>query len=203
MSLALLANEETIAPVITREEILKGKAPGTYEVRLLKEAGNSFLTPEKLREIWMEAKHHDVLFDDQIDGKAKPFLHVLSAPNSTWFEVYHIEQNKPVGMLYMNRILPCFDGFGHFAFWDNVGAGRENLILETLRYVMKKYELPRVSTEVPVYQRGTLRMVKRLGFMKEGERRNGVLYKGKWMNQALFGMLREELMPTLQREEMN
>lgn len=206
MTLAIL-EKETDPPVISRREITKGKAPGMYEVRLLKEPGLSFFTPEKIREIWNEAKEHEVLFSDRIAGKAKPFLHILAAPNSTWFEVFSLESNKPVGMLYLNRILPRYDGYGHFAFWDKVGGGREELILDTLRYVVEKYNLPRVSTEIPVYQRGTIRMVKRLGFKQEGERRNGVMYKGGWMNQALFGMLREELIPDIavvsEKEEMN
>ena len=59
--------------------------------------------------------------------------------------------------------------------------------------MMEKYDLQRVSAEVPAYQKGTIRIIKRLGFQQEGIRRNGVIYKGEWVDQILFGMLREEI----------
>ena len=103
-----------------------------------------------------------------------------------------MEQDKPVGLFYLSKIIPGYDAHGHFTFWDSVAKGRESLALATLEHVFRTYELPRITAEVPVYQRGVIRWIERLGFTRAGERRNGVLYRGSWMNQVLFGMLRNE-----------
>ena len=180
------------APLILTQEVEGGKAAGTYEVRMLKEGGRTWVTPEKVQALWLESRKHPVLFSDYTQGDAQAFLDVIGAPNSVWWEVFHVEQNKPVGLFYLSKIIPYFDAHGHFTFWDSVGRGREGLAMETLRHIFQRYDLPRVTAEVPVYQRGTIRFIERLGFTHEGERRNGVLYKDEWTNQALYGMLREE-----------
>ena len=111
-----------------------------------------------------------------------------------WFEV--TKDETPVGILYMHRVIPHFDGVAHFAYWDKVGRGREPLMLDTLRYMMEQYDLRRVSVEVPAYQQGTIRIIKRLGFQEEGIRREGVIYKGEWVDQILFGILRADIITT-------
>ena len=179
------------APLITTLEIESGRAAGFYEVRLMKEGDRTWITPEKARALWIASKEHDVLFSDYTRGKPQALLRALSKSNSVWAEV--TKDEIPVGILYMHRVIPHFDGVGHFAFWDKVGRGREPLILDTLRYMMMKFDLRRVSAEPPVNQKGTIRMIKRLGFEQEGRRRMGVIYKNEWVDQLLFGLLREDL----------
>lgn len=179
------------APIITDMVIEKGRAKGIYTVRLMKEGQVTWVTPEKARDLWVESKKHDVLFTDYTQGNPKAFLRALAKKSSVWFEV--LKDGHAVGILYMSHIIPHFDGVGHFAFWDKVGRGREPLILDTLKHMFYRYNLQRVSAEVPVYQLGTIRLIKRLGFTEEGRRRNGVIYKESWADQILFGILRSEL----------
>lgn len=179
------------APLISELTIAEGRGEGEYEVRLMKEADQSWITPERARDLWKKSSVHDVLFSDYTRGDPKAFLRALSKPNSIWFEV--TKDSEPVGILYVHNLIPKFDAVGHFAFWDKIGRGREPLVLETISYLMLKYQLQRMSAEVPVYQKGTIRFIKRLGFEKEGERRNGVVYRGEWVNQLLFGLLRKDI----------
>lgn len=181
------------APIISTLDIPSGRAEGSYVVRMLKEGERTWVTPEKTRELWNASKQHDVLFTDYTRGKPQALLRALAKSNSVWFEV--TKNELPVGILYMHRVIPHFDGVGHFAFWDKIGRGREPLILDTLKYMMRRHDLRRVSAEPPANQKGTIRIIKRLGFTQEGVRRAGVVYKGQWVDQILFGMLREEIIP--------
>lgn len=58
---------------------------------------------------------------------------------------------------------------------------------------MDEFELHRLSVETPVFMRGLIRMIERLGFQREGMRREGTIHKGSWMDLEMFGILRSEL----------
>lgn len=163
-------------------------------VRLLQEfgEGNEYLSPEKIQELWMEYQKHDVLFSDYTKGKLEPFLMVLMDDRSVWFEVYDLTFEKPIGVMMISNVVPGFDARGHFAFWDGVGSGREELVWRMMEWFFDKYNLHRMTARVPPYQRGVIRFVERLGFKKEGEMREAAPYKGEWVPLELFGILLRE-----------
>lgn len=179
--------------VIGRLSIKKGRAAGSYKLNLLRGLDTNELTPKKAGELWDQAKQHKVLFSDYTDGELESFLRILYAPNVIVFEILRGSEDKPVGILYANKILPNFDATGHIAFWDSIARGREEIVWMAVDWLFDAFNLPRLSAEIPATQRGTLRFVeKRLGFVREGRRRKGTKYKGEWIDEELFSLTREE-----------
>ena len=165
-----------------------------YSVRLLHEFGKSdgYMTPKKVSELWESARQHDVLFSDYTEGKVEPFLSVLMNPSSVWLEIFRETDSKPVGAAYISNVIPRFDAKGHFAVWDKIAGGREEIFFSIMDWMFLRFGLRRISVEVPAYQSGVIRFSKRLGFKEEGTKRDGVLHKGVWMPLKLFGITVED-----------
>lgn len=163
-----------------------------FEVRLLHEFGatDGYLTPEKISELWQLARKFDVLFSDYTVGKIEPFLHILLNPRSVWLEI--LRNDEPVGVAYISHVNPKFDAKGHFAFWDSKAGGRAPVIWGIMEWMFQRYDLRRISAEVPPYQSGVIRFIKALGFVQEGERRDAVIYRDRWYPLIEFGILRYE-----------
>jgi RimJ/RimL family protein N-acetyltransferase len=178
---------------------------GVYSIRLLHELGHSdeYFSPSKIQEIWLLASQHNVLFSDFTKGRIEPFLATIMNPVSIWLEIFKLseEGGNPVGVAYITNVIPNFDAKGHFAFWDRVAGGREMIIWTIMNWMFSKYNFHRISTEAPIYQHGTLRFIKNLGFVEEGVRREAVLHQGKWFPLIQFGMTRSELEQILTTSE--
>lgn len=166
-----------------------------YAVVLLHEFGETtdYLDIEKLTELWNVFKEHDVLFTDTILGDLEAFVDILMSPRSVWFEIYSLEESRPVGVSHISGVIPGYDAKGHFAVWDGRARKLEGIVLKNILWVMDRYKLHRVSSEIPSYQSGTIRFVQRLGFKSEGLRREGILRNGAWGDLEMFGLLRSEL----------
>lgn len=165
-----------------------------YSVRLLHEfMRNGFMTPEKVRDLWIAASEHDVLFSEDTKGQFEPFATILLDPRSVWLEVVRETDEATVGVMYMTDVILGFDAQTHFAFWDGAAAGREPLALEGMKWAFERYRVMRLSCDIPPYQRGTIRFVKRIGFVQEGEKRGAILNReGKPMGLFMFGVLKDE-----------
>lgn len=171
-----------------------------YSVRLLQKFGapDPYLTPEKIQELWIEYSRHDTLFSDYTQGKVGPFLDILFDNRAIVAEIYSITDEKPVGSLMMNRVIPRFDALCHFTLWDSGGRARQPIFLEMMRVWMAEFELRRLSVEVTGFSKGVIRMVERLGFVHEGTRREGSIHKEAWVDLEMYGILESELQVKLQ-----
>lgn len=173
----------------------------TYEVYMIHEFGmprGEFINPRKFKkkiaDMFVESSKHDVLFSDFTKGNLESFVTLFLNPRSVWFEIRRVMDQKIIGGAYLTDVILHFDADGHFTVWDSIGAGREPIFLELMRFVMRRYNLKRLSAWVPAYQSGTIRMAKRLGFQEEGRKRDAILHKeGEWVESILFGILWEEL----------
>lgn len=171
-----------------------------YHVRVLQELGRNYsLSPDRIRDLWIEASKHKYLFSDYTEGKLEPFVLLLANPRSVWLEIVKDGSEKPIGVAYITDILSGFDAVAHFAFWDSIGSGREPLALFIAEWVMDRYSLHRLSAQIPPYQRGTIRFAKRLGFVDEGEKREAVIRDGEWQPLLLFGLTKNELEESLKK----
>lgn len=166
-----------------------------YSIRLLQRLGqlDPYVTPGKIQEIWLEYSQHDVLFSDYTAGQVEPFLDMLFDPRAIIAEIYRVDTETSAGLMMMNRIIPRFDAMGHFNFWNSKVRGKELMFWKMMEMWMDEFNLHRMSAETPVFMRGLIRMIERLGFTDEGTRREGTIHKGKWMDLQMFGILRSEL----------
>lgn len=171
-----------------------------YSVNLLHEFGkihDTDLTPSqakrKIAELFIESSKHEVLFSDELNGDLVSFLNIFLNPRAVWVEVVREEDQLGIGALYLTDVTLGYDADAHFTFWDGVARGRETLVQEAMKWAFDRYNLERMTSEIPVYQSGVVRFARRLGFKEEGRRRHGVKRKGDWVDQLIYGILKEEL----------
>jgi hypothetical protein len=165
-----------------------------YEAHLIWELGKNYgLSPKKISDIWREVKNFDVLFSDETRGDVEVLFDILIDPRSVWFELKKEGEERPIGIAYITNIIPGHDAQGHIAFWDRIAGGREPLLLFLMEWVSDRYKLHRFSAQVPPYQAGVIRFVKKLGFREEGEMREAVLRHGRRWPLVLLGITKDEL----------
>lgn len=165
-----------------------------YQARLLREFDANYgLTVDKIRELWTQVSKHKTLFSDQTNGQFRPFFYLLMDPKGVWIEIHKPGEELPAGVCYLTHVKPYFEADIHFAIWDHIVRGREPLALFMIEWALDRYNLHRLNAYIPRYQGGTLRFAKRLGFVVEGEKREGVLYDGERHSLITLGILRHEV----------
>lgn len=156
------------------------------------------LTPINLKIFWEKARQFDTLFTEEVNGDFKKFLEVFlhQTPNGG------VEANGLfwvvddfVGVLYLTDIIAGVDAMAHFTFFDRGLNGREELVKEMIEFVFRRYKFHRLSATVALYANPvTYKFVERLGFKWEGRKRSCRLYKGKWYDANMYGLLRDEVL---------
>ena len=151
-------------PEVLRVQFKDGGGDRDVSIRALQGLGTAspYLTPNKIRDLWVEYSKHDVLFSDYTRGKLEPFVMALLNPKTFWFELFDNSRGEAIGIAMLSDIVPLYEAKGHFAFWDKIGSGKEPLIWGLMELCFSEFDLHRMSAETPVYQRGTIRTIKRL-----------------------------------------
>ncbi len=105
-----------------------------------------------------------------------------------------------VGILYLTNISIGNDALAHFNFWDRRYKGRENLIRGMMRYVMKEFDLHRISSEVGLFAAPWLPLaLEKIGFVREGRKREAIWHirpnakEGEWFDSLIYSILRSEV----------
>ena len=164
-----------------------------YSVALVQEFGRHEIDAGVVRDLWAEVSQHPVLFSEEV-GDVENFILMFLDPRSVWMTITRETDHRLVGAMYMTDVILGNDAECHVAFFDTIASGRERLVHVGLAWCFDRYHLRRVTSEIPPYQTGTIRFVKKLGFSQEGERRAAIMHKGSIMSLLIFGMLRDELM---------
>lgn len=152
------------------------------------------LTLDKFRFFYSKIGQFKTLLNEDIDTFEKfvsSFMYQDEAgvlhPTGLIWEV------DDVGLLFLTEIKPMFEAQAHFVFWDRRFKGRKRLILEMLAYVFHKYSFHRIVVEVPLYAAKTMNAVERIGFVKEGRKREAVRHNGMWFDVNLYSILESEV----------
>jgi RimJ/RimL family protein N-acetyltransferase len=114
----------------------------------------------------------------------------LVALNTLAYEVWN--DAELVGIMYVRDIVPGHDALAEFTFWDRDLRGKAQIINNTLDRAVfgGDLKLHRVTTEVPVHMKALCNFIqKKLGFVREGVKREALLWHGHWEDVAIFGKL--------------
>ncbi len=187
-------------PILTVEATDKKTGTHNYLVNLLHEFGvfeapvdNIGAIKRKIAELWIESSDFEVLFSDYTNSDPGSFAVMFMDPRGVWMEIVRETDQKIIGAGYLTDVIVNHDAYGHFTMWDSIGAGREPVLTEIMKWTFDRYNLHRMSAEIPVFMHGLARMTRRLGFTQEGVRAETRKHKGEWINTAVYGILREEL----------
>lgn len=114
----------------------------------------------------------------------------------TWFQLAIVlkDERKLVGDLGLH-FLP--DGqqveIGYTLDPDYQGAGyATEAVKETLRYLFDDLKKHRVTASVDPTNSKSIRLLERLGFRREAYFKKGLFWEGKWVDDVIYAMLREE-----------
>ena len=160
----------------------------TREVRPLR------LSMKKLKELYHHLNQFDVLFNNYFQNDINAFINsFFCMVNGEIQPLGLVWEIDDVGIFVITDISPGFEALMHFTFWDRRFRGREILMRELIRYVMKKFSFHRIVAEVPMYAPPTMGFVERIGFIKEGRKRQVVKYKGNWFDANLYSIVEGDL----------
>lgn len=148
------------------------------------------LTWEKVEALWGVMQRFTTLFSDLTRGDFNNFFKVLTQQQTLWFEIW--EDEELVGMLWLTDMALTVDASAHMAFFDRRPAEKEAVVRALIKWVFEHYPFHRLSVSVPRMYHATHRLVERLGFRREGTKREAVLIHGKWDDVKQYGLLRSQ-----------
>lgn len=148
------------------------------------------LSWEKVDTLWDMMKKFTTLFSDLTRNDFTNFFKVITQQQTLWFEIWEGEQL--VGLLWLTDMELTVDASAHMAFFDRRPAEKEPVVRELIKWVFAHYPMHRISVSVPRMYHGTHRLVEKLGFKREGTKREAVMIHGTWDDLKLYGLIRSQ-----------
>jgi ribosomal-protein-alanine N-acetyltransferase len=157
------------------------------------------LTAKDAKDIIQNANDIDVL--RYLGINAKDFVKICrKKTNRNPYDLGIIlkHSGKLIGMISLVN-LHKFSGKADVACWLGKNYWKQGILTEALKAMVKfafcKLKLIRLQADVCVENKASIKLLKRLGFKKEGLRRKAARAKltGKWHNIYVFGLLRSDV----------
>lgn len=153
-------------------------------------------TRENFETFFEKAKKYRTLLHKEIGEDREKFLQLFIRQGAAGIEptgVFYVIDDF-VGVYYATKIIKGEDASVHYTFLDGRHKGREDLTREMIKYLFKIADLNRITADMPAYlPEACFKFVERVGFTREGRKRQAVLYKGAWFDIKIYGILKEEL----------
>lgn len=147
-------------------------------------------SPEKLQAVWGLLQHYPTLFSDLTKGDYENFVASMTDPYTLILEVR--EGDVPVGYFKITDLIQEVDCNVHVVFFDRKPAEKVQLGKLVSKWLFDSFSLRRLTAEIPDIYVHTLKFAERIGFKREGVKRNAVCMKGQWRDIIILGLLREE-----------
>lgn len=154
------------------------------------------LTPEKLEVMWQRLQKYRSLFSDLSRGDKQGWIDYITSPDTFWFEVTEKDGGGAVGMVYFQGFQKGTEIEGHMVYFDRKPAEKIEVTRDILNFMFKSFPIQRIVVEIPHIYRATYRLLERLGFKKEGRKREAVLLGGTWQDTFIFGLTRRDAWET-------
>ena len=151
-------------------------------------------TWESLMMVWEKLNQFPILFDDDVRGDLGHFVKSMTSKDSI------ILITGDYGICEISKIVPYRDCQIHVTFWDRRFRGRDIECVMTLKWVFQTLQLHRATIRVVSIAHSTINFVKALGFKREGVVREKYLYKGRFLDIHLFGILRDDVFKTEEQD---
>lgn len=150
------------------------------------------LSEEKVVWLWNEMHRFKSLFSTLTINDTQNFTNVLTQADSLWWEVEDDEGNT-VGLLSITDLHRVIDCEVHMMFFDARPHEKVQLVKLLIKYVFEHYPLRRMTVTIPSFYHSTIRLVRKLGFKEEGCKVQSQIIGNKWVDEMIFGLLRQEV----------
>lgn len=155
-------------------------------------------TLEKLRWIYEKMRRERTLYSDLTWGDSQNFGKLLDAPGSYWMEL--VQGEEVLGLVYLMGLGTGPDLETHIVLFRRltIEDGDEYAeLVACLRalslWVFGKFLNKRLTAVIPNIYFRTKNLVGRIGFKGEGRKRKSLLLGGRWVDEVIYGLLREDL----------
>lgn len=143
------------------------------------------LDPQLINWLWERAKTQEYAFDDLSMNRVEAFLLQL-ADQST-----HYLMIGDKGLFIVLHPIQGGTAEVHFMIWEREFSlyQHKEYVWELLDWLFYEKKVHRVQGTIPTYNKLAERFMYAIGMKFEGEMLEAVLWKGKYYNVKLFGML--------------
>jgi hypothetical protein len=148
---------------------------------------NFVATKENITKAWVEMNKFPILFDDFKRGDFKYFMSLFLDPDNLFL------QCGDYGIAKIRGITPGANCEVYLNFWDSRFKGRQEECKMALRWLFYHFKLKRATSIIPKPSRVAIRFAKSVGFQEEGILRSSFLYKGRYLDSVVLGILKEEV----------
>lgn len=157
-----------------------------YEVKELR------VTQAKVVWIWEEMRKYKTLFTDFDRYDVMKFGSLIEDQWTYWLEVVD-SANNIVGIIYITDLDKYVDANISIVFFDRRPAEKLALVKATIEVVFDRFpSLHRLTLSVPSIYHATIRLAKKLGFTREGTKRQSILMGSRWIDEEIYGILASE-----------
>lgn len=126
-------------------------------------------------------------------NQQKDIDQTLKDKNQIYYVISLKESNQPVGYIRINWISIKYKmAWLRFGLGDFRGQGYGEESLKTFLNYWFDNGLHRVEAEVYEYNLPSIKLLTKLNFRKEGEKKKAHFYQGNYYNMILFGLLKED-----------
>jgi len=158
--------------------------------RHLKPIDNDNTTPQRLGWLWEQlSKNCDYAFTDFTRGKIDYFLEQFTSEGVEFFEL------EDAGLVMIENPTPAGSAFIHYVVWDRAGyttQQQRNSAREMFDYLFYNKRVHHVAGLIPSFNQHAVRLASSMGMKYEGEIRENFLYRGKYFNHLIYGLLESE-----------
>jgi RimJ/RimL family protein N-acetyltransferase len=141
-------------------------------------------------------KHLSIEVPESLEVMKKEWFPDYKDYENIWFEIWHKEDQIPIGMvglfrikyIYRNAELGIF--LGESEYWGRgIGTEAVNLMLE---YAFNTLSFHKIAVTINVSNTQSLKMFKNIGFIEEGHLKEVELINGKWTDVKCLGLLKKD-----------
>jgi RimJ/RimL family protein N-acetyltransferase len=149
-----------------------------------------FLSRAWLEELWEQIQKHKSMFWEPTHAELENFVDIVLRPGHLFFEVYKF--GYLTGFFYFTNVATLTDIQLHGIAFDRKLTDKIPVVRKMISWLFENFQIERVEVAVVTRFEATMRFVERIGFVKEGTRRKAVIYRGRWRDQAMYSVTREE-----------
>src|SRR5215831_13370719 len=124
------------------------------------------LTKGKMELLWERMRQFPQVFDDVIPRTFEVFKEGMMAPTNQFYEF--VRGDDIIGLAAATQVRVRLDANMHLVMFDRRLRGREGLIRDACADFMRRAGLRRMTVLLPEDNRTAMKLIERVGFVKEG-----------------------------------
>ena len=149
------------------------------------------LSKEKVSALWEILQRYKTIFSDITKMDPGNFVQAITSPESMWFEVR--EHDILIGIIWFGDMHQVVDCTAQMVFFDRRPAEKLEVCRAMMKWMFRSFPIHRITVTPPAIYHAVIRLLEKLGFKREGCKREAVLMGGKWNDQLIYGLTRTEV----------